>query len=103
MLLPVEESDTVSFAPLEERIAVIGSPRLFVPPAPLVSCNLQEETLLITTSITTPLLLYCERPVLEIKRNGQTIPWTKDRRHLLTIDGKGALTEAPAHTTIAFE
>ncbi len=101
---PVKEADLFSFSPLDDGIALIGHPQFKLPLAPINELHRDEETLHISSCIKAPLLLYCERPVLEIRCNGEVIPFQHDSEsRLLSIDPDGTLAERSALYHIAFE
>lgn len=98
------QSDILTLAPIQEGIGVIGCHLLFLAPGLLIRVHLESESLHLTTAFAAPLLLYCERNILEIRRNGQAIPWALDpKRHLLSIDPGSEIIETPSYYTVQFE
>lgn len=97
-------SDVITLAPVQGGVALIGCHTIFLPPGPITNFNLQEESLHISTSFISPLLLYCEKQVLEIRRDGIAIPWALDqKRHLLSIDPKASIVEKSSFISVIFE
>lgn len=98
------ESDIITLAPVENGIALIGCLTLFLTAGPIVSTNIESDSMQILTAFASSLFLYCERQVLEIRRNGIAIPWSLDtKRHLLSIDPKASFVEETSYVTITFE
>ncbi len=98
------QSDVLTFAPVKKGIGVIGCYLFFLASAPIVDVAIEEDSMHISSSLCSPLLVYCERQVLEIRRGGQVIPWTLDnKRRLLSIDPRASITEIASYYTISFE
>jgi len=89
--------------PITEGIAVYGCHIFFLAPGPLQEITIEEEAMHINTTVAAPMLMYCEREILEVRRNGLVIPWELDeRRHLLSIDARAALSEEETMYTVTF-
>jgi hypothetical protein len=102
--LKAHETEILTFAPFDQGVALIGCHSLFLPPGPIVEMHHNEETILISSLLSGHLLLYCERAVLEIRRNDLIIPWEQTKEnHLVSIDPKNELKEIPSLFTITFE
>ncbi len=100
----VHKPDVLSIIPIEREVAIIGCPKLFIPNGPILKTTIDEESMHISSQITSSLLLYCERAIHEIRRNGALIPWSHDRdRSLLSIDMQSPLIERPSQTILIFE
>jgi len=58
----------------------------------------------ITSIVTSPMLMYSEQKVMDIRRNGQPIPWDYDKeKKLLVIDSRRSQSEITTVYTINFE
>jgi hypothetical protein len=103
---PVEVSgtDIVTFAPIVNGVGLFGHPHFFLLPGPLQEMHHDDETIHISSRVTAPLLLYCERNVLEVRCNGEVVPWGHDKAAaLLTLCEGRELVEQPSLYTISFE
>lgn len=102
--LKPNQSDVFTFAPLHQGIAVLGCCGFFLAPGPIVEVHIEEEAMYITSLLAARLLVYCEREVLEVRRNNMTIPWDYDsKRHILSIDTRSRRTLGHVVYTITFE
>lgn len=102
--LKPNQSDVFTLAPVQKGIAVLGGCSYFLSPGPLIEVDVEDEFIHISTLVSTRLLIYCERQILEVRRNGRTIPWEYDsKRYTLSIDSR--TRSAPGHAlyTITFE
>lgn len=102
--LKPNKSDIFTFAPVHNGIAVLGSCSFFLAPGPLLEIDIEDESVHISTLVSTRLLIYCERQVLEVRRNGKTIPWEyESKKHILSIDSRDRGTPVFSIYTITFE
>lgn len=102
--LKPNQSDIITFSPIQEGIAVIGCYLFLLPPGPITETTIEEESVHISSLVTAPMIMYCERQVLEIRRNGEVIPWEYDHsKNVLAFDLQSNLVELPAMYTITFE
>lgn len=102
--LKPRQCDVFIFAPVIDGVAVLGCHSLFLPPGPITEVVIEDDSVHISSLIAAPLLLYCERQVLEVRCNGHVLPWGHDaRRHLLSLDVRSHIEEAPAIYSITFE
>jgi len=102
--LKPNQSDVLIFAPIHHGIAVLGGYSFFLAPSPLLEVYVEEDSMHILSLVGTGILIYCERQILEVRRNGKTVPWDYDgNRHTLLIDSRASLIEEQALYTIAFE
>lgn len=102
--LKAKQSDIFVFAPVIHGVAVVGCHHLFLPPGPIQKVVIEEESVHIASLIAAPLLLYCERQVLEVRCNDQVIPWAYDsKRYLLSLDERTHIEENPSMYSILFE
>lgn len=97
------EADILTFAPIRNGIALIGCYAFFLPPGPIQEVTLEDDSMHITSIVTSPLLMYSEREVMEIRRNGESVPWDYDEtKKLLVIDSRQSQRETPTVYTISF-
>lgn len=102
--LKPHQSDVFTFAPVHDGIAVLGGCSFFLAPGPLLDVDIEEESIHISTLVSTRLLIYCERQILEVRRNGKTIPWEYDsKRHILSVDSRDRDVAAFSVYIITFE
>ncbi|MCH1429229.1 MAG: hypothetical protein GWP59_07240 [Chlamydiales bacterium] len=98
------EADILHFMPIKDQIAVIGCHKFFLPLAPIKEVNIEEELLHISSTVDSPLLVYCEKEVLEVHRNGRLCEWDYDSScQLLTISGGRKCSEEDIFYTINIE
>lgn len=102
--LKPHQSDVITFSPVDQGVAVIGSYLFLLAPGPIQETNIVDDTMSITCQVIAPLILYCERPLLEVRCNGEVVPWELDsERNLLSINSRSAILNTPAHYHITFE
>lgn len=102
--LKPNQSDVFTFAPVKSGIAVLGCHSFFLAPGPIIEIHIEEDSMHISSMVASPLLVYCERQILEVRRNGASIPWEYDiKRKVLSIDTKASSAAIPSLYTIAFE
>jgi raffinose synthase len=98
------QSDTIIFSPLINGVSFIGCHQLFIPNSPIIEIHHLEESLHFQSLIYSPILLYCEKEVLEIKCNDKVIPWDYDHeKNMLTINNKSNIIEQHSQYTITFD
>ena len=98
------DSDIITIAPINDGIAVIGCHKFFIPPAHIIETNIGEDYMHISSIIEAPILLYCERNILEVRRNGIVVPWELEHiKNILSIDTRSTIKEAPSVYTLTFE
>jgi hypothetical protein len=98
------EADVVTFSPIEQGVAVIGCYSYYLAPGPIQEVTLEEDSMHITSLVTTPIMIYSERQVMEVRRNGSVIPWDYDEfKQLLVIDSRQTQREISTVYTITFE
>lgn len=97
-------SDVFTFSPVKEGIALIGCYLFYLSPGPITEITLEEDSMHIFSLIEAPMIMYCERKVMEIRRNGKVIPWEYDhKKNVLTLDSRSSMVEMAAVYTITFE
>lgn len=102
--LKPNQSDIITFSPIQSGIALIGCYQFYLPPGSIIETTVEEESVHISSLITAPMMMYCERQILEIRRNGNVIPWEYDHnKNSLIFDSRTNLVELPAMYTITFE
>lgn len=98
------QSDVLTFSPVHHGIAVLGGCSFFLAPGPILDVNLDDDSLHITSCVATRLLVYCDRQILEVRRNGKTVPWEYDsKRHTLSIDFRSQIAAGHMLYSILFE
>lgn len=104
MTLKPSEGDVLTFAPVTQGIAVLGCYPFFLAPGPILEVNIEEDAVHLSTMVAAGILIYCERQVLEVRRNGKVIPWEYDsRRQILSLDTRACISSGHAAYTISFE
>ncbi|MFT4551604.1 MAG: hypothetical protein ACI9S8_000220 [Chlamydiales bacterium] len=97
-------NDVITFSPIKNGIALLGCYSFLLIQGPILDLTIGEDTIYISTVITAPLLIYCERKVLEIRRNGKIIPWDhNEKNHILSIDTRSNIEDSPSNYTVGFE
>lgn len=95
------EADILTFAPIHKGVALIGCYAFFVPPGPIQEVTREDESMHISSVVTSPMIMYSERNVMDIRRNGEPIPWDyDDTKKLLVIDSRQSQREIPTVYTI---
>lgn len=96
--------DIITFCPVANGVAVIGSSAFFLAPGPILETTIEEESVHVSSLVTTSMLMYCERQVLEVRRNGEVVAWDYDNQlKLLNFDINTVFHELPAMYNITFE
>lgn len=102
--LKQNEADILTFSPIRDGVALIGCYSFFVPRGPIQETTFEEESMHISSIVASPMLMYSERNVMDIRRNGQVIPWDYDEdKKLLVIDSRQSQSEISTVYTINFE
>ena len=102
--LKPNQSDIFTFAPLKDRMAVLGCYGFFLPPGPITEVSYGEDSVHVFSVAAAPLLIYSEREILDVRRNNIAVPWEYDgRRKTLSIDSRQDIQEEPSRYTIRFE
>lgn len=102
--LKPSESDILTLAPVQDGIAVIGCFALFMPPRPITEMSVEDDSVHFASIVSGPMIVYCERQVLEIRRNGHVIPWEYDEhKRILSIDSRSNLLDGHSVYGITFE
>lgn len=104
LFLESGEDDALIFSPVKHGIAVFGSHAFLLCPAVLVDVDIEIESIHITMLVAGPLFIYSEKSILEVRRNGQTVPWEFDAANkTLVVDAQSPIIEMHATYTILFE
>lgn len=102
--LKPDSCDLLLFCPVVKRVAVVGFHNFYLAPAPLLQVDIEDQSVHITAKIIGPLLLYSEKEVLEVRRNGLTVSWEYDKeRKTLSVESGSNVVESHAAYTILFE
>ncbi len=102
--LKPDACDLLLFCPVSKGIAVVGFHDFYLAPAPILGIDIEEQSVHITAKIIGPLLLYSEKEVLEVRRNGLSVPWEYDKvRKTLSLEPNSNVVESHAAYTILFE
>lgn len=102
--LKPHQNDIFTFTPVERGVAVLGCYSFFLAPGPIVEVNVEEDSMYISSLVAAPIIIYCEKQILEVKRNGMTIPWEYDeRRKALTLEGRAKMQNEAALYHVTFE
>lgn len=102
--LKPDSCDMLLFCPVQKGVAVVGFHDFYLSPAPILQIDIEDQAVHITAKIVGPLLLYSEKEVLEVRRNGLTVSWEYDKeRKTLSIESASNVIESQAAYTILFE
>jgi hypothetical protein len=97
-------SDIISFSPVISGVALIGYHRLFIPYSPIIEYQHLEDAFHFQSLITSPMLLYCEKEILEISCNGKVVPWDYESENkILKIHSKRSMSEELSLYSLLFE
>ncbi len=101
--LKTRQSDILTFAPINKGVAVIGCYQYFLTYGPILNLSLDEESLHIHSRVAAPILIYCEREILEVRRDGHIIPCDYDeKRKILTLESRSHVVEEPCIYSVLF-
>ena len=102
--LKPKQSDVFTFAPVKNGIAVLGCYTYYLAPGPLAEVNIEEDSIHISAMVAAPMIIYCERGILEVRRDGAVIPWEYDEiRRTLSIDSRSHIEAEHSVCSILFE
>ena len=102
--LKPNESDIYTFAPLEKGVAVFGCYPFYLAPGPVTEVNVEEDLMVIGSLVAAPLIVYCEKEIFDVRRNGSAVPWEFDNiRKILTIEARSHIVGIPSVYTIHFD
>lgn len=102
--LKPDTCDLLLFCPVTKGVAVVGFHDFYLSPAPILGIDIEEQSVHITAKIVGPLLLYSEKDVLEVRRNGLSIAWEYDKvRKTLSLEPNSNVVESHSAYTILFE
>lgn len=102
--LKPSQCDVVTIVPVENGVAVLGCYAYFITRGPLFEINLDPDSLHLSSYVAAPLLVYSERLVLEVRRNGLPVPWEYDeRKKILSIDSRELIQNFVSNYCITFE
>lgn len=101
--LKPRQSDIITFAPIEKGVAVIGCYQYYLTYGPILNLSLDEESLHIHSRVAAPILIYCEREILEVRRDGNIIPCDYDeKRKILTLESRSHVVEEQCTYSVLF-
>jgi hypothetical protein len=101
--LKAGQADIYTFVPIEEGIALLGCCDFFLLGGSVIEAKLEADTFRIWSMLAAPLLLYVEKQVLQVRRDGHLIPYNYDReRNLLQIEHRSQRGSVPVHYAIQF-
>ena len=102
--LKPDSCDLLLFCPVIKGVSVIGFHDFYLSPAPILEVDVEDQAVHISAKIIGPLLLYCEKEVLEVRRNGLAISWEYERaRKILSLEPTSNIIESHSAYTILFE
>lgn len=102
--LKPNQSDVLTLAPVRNGVAVFGCHSLFLSPGIIIDVSIEEDSVHIMTHAAAPMVIYCEKEILEVRRNNNAIPWEYDkRRKILSIDSRANIIEVHSIYSITFE
>lgn len=101
--LKPRQSDILTFAPIQRGVAIIGCYHYYLTYGPILNLSLDEESLHIHSRVAAPILIYCEREILEVRRNGHIIPCDYDeKRKVLTLESRSHIVEEQCIYSVLF-
>lgn len=101
--LKSNQVDVFTFAPVKNGIAVLGCYHFFLLRGAITEVNIEEDSIHITSLVASPIIIYCERDVLEVRRNGAPIRWDYDeKRNILCIDSRQNHLDEHSVYTVTF-
>lgn len=102
--LKPNQSDILTFVPVKNGIAVLGCYSFFLAPGPITEVHIEEDSMHISSLVAAPMVLYCEKQILEVRCNGIVIPWEYDeKRKILSIDSRSHIEDVHSVYHIVFE
>lgn len=104
MTLKFKGTDVLTFAPVKNGIAVLGCYSFFLTHGLITEINIEDDSMHISMLAASPLMIYCEREIFEVRRNGHAIPWEyNEKRKILCIDSRSNYIDEHSVYTITFE
>jgi hypothetical protein len=101
--LKPQQADIFTLAPIKHGIAVLGCFKLFLSPGSITDVNIESDSIHISSLVAGPIIIYCTREVLEVRRNGAIIPWEYDeKRKTLCIDSRMQILDMASIYSIIF-
>jgi raffinose synthase len=98
------QAEILTFMPVENGIAVIGSPFYYLMSGPIRHVNRDAGGLHIQAWGSAPIAIYCEPSVLEVTRNNEVVPWDYSFETKLLIIDPYCLPESDrTFYTVSFE
>jgi hypothetical protein len=102
--LKFKGADVLTFAPVKNGLAVLGCYNFLLTPGPITEINIDEDSMHISTLAASPMMIYCEREIFEVRRNGHAIPWEyNEKRKILCLDSRSNHMNEHSVYTIVFE
>jgi hypothetical protein len=102
--LKPDSCDLLLFCPIVKGVSVVGFHDFYLAPAPILQIDVEDQAVHITAKIIGPLLLYSEKEVLEVRRNGLAVSWEYDKeRKMLSVEPTSNIIESHSAYTILFE
>lgn|GEM_PF-3006841 len=104
MTLKARSADVLTFAPVKNGIAVLGCYNFFLTSGLITEINIEDDSMHISTLTASPMMIYCEREIFEVRRNGHAIPWEyNEKRKILCIDTRSNFIDEHSVYSISFE
>lgn len=98
------QADIFHFFPIQNQTAVIGCHKFFLPSAGIQQVSIEDEFIHVSSKVTGPLLVYCEKEVIEVHRDGKLVEWDFDQKlSLLSIEGAKNVEEKESFYIIRVE
>lgn len=98
-----DQPDILTFAPIRQDIALIGCHLFYLGCAIVLEVQRDEEAIHISSRVAGPILLYCTREVLEVRRNGHVVPWDQNlETGFLILDSRAGPVELDCLYVVAF-
>lgn len=101
--LKPNQSDVFTFSPVKNGVAVLGCYPFFLAPGPIQEITLDDDSMHVSTLVASPIIIYCERQILEVRCNGVVIPWEYDsKRKTLSIDVRSHIQNRHSSYNVVF-
>ncbi len=102
--LKPEQADVFTFAPIHDGVAVLGCYSYYLAPGPVSEVSLTEDDIHIHLLVAAPLVVYCERKILDVHCDNHAVPWEyQEHRHVLSIEARQHVVNKPCCYSITFE
>lgn len=97
-------ADLYTAMPIEKGVCILGTATLYLPASTVGEVQVEDEEVSFTMKVTGPVALFCQKDVLEVRRNGKVVPWDFDsKRSLVTIEPDSVVVGMESAYHLIFE